>query len=367
MEDFKKAKNIFNKLKIDASSIAFAEEILDKKLLARLKKSRYIEGKSFFKLVNLLNNNNVIFDVNNVNRTDYVEKREIDRSTLYSFSRPFELIHADVGNLEFLGKNATFPRYVLVVVDLFSSKVYAYPMKSRKQIRQRLEMFYDDVKNKRKRKKMRLQVDQEFQQLQIKDLNKKNNIEMFSTSLRGGKAFAAEQKIRELKSRIAKLMGQKLKLTPKKIIEISVANMNIKASVKYGISSENIESKSLSSDRFRTLFNMHRIEKTSKLNNRLDRYDKKVYQRKRKKLREKLNVGEIVYILAERIKKKSAPGKFYKQSVQNISYFNKETTYIIRKTQKIDEITYYWVKSPLKDLKKRFQRSELFALREKFT
>ena len=42
-------------------------------------------------------------------------------------------------------------------------------------------------------------------------------------------------------------------------------------------------------------------------------------------------------------------------------------TYIIRKTQKIDEITYYWVKSPLKDLKKRFQRSELFALREKFT
>ena len=71
-------------------------------------------------------------------------------------------------------------------------------MKSRKQIRQRLEMFYDDVKNKRKGKKMRLQVDQEFQQLQIKDLNKKNNIEMFSTSIRGEKAFAAEQKIREL-------------------------------------------------------------------------------------------------------------------------------------------------------------------------
>ena len=71
-------------------------------------------------------------------------------------------------------------------------------MKSRKQIRQRLEMFYDDVKNKRKGKKMRLQVDQEFQQLQIKDFNKKRNIEMFSTSIRGGKAFAAEQKIREL-------------------------------------------------------------------------------------------------------------------------------------------------------------------------
>ena len=105
---------------------------------------------------------------------------------------------------------------------------------------------------------------------------------MFSTSLRGGKAFAAERKIRELRKRIAKLMGQKLKLTPKKIIELSTTNMNIMSSLKYGISPENIESKSLNSERFKTLFNMHRIEKTSKLNDRLDRYDKKIYQKKEK-------------------------------------------------------------------------------------
>ena len=65
----------------------------------------------------------------------------------------FQLCHADVRNLEFLGKNATFPQYVLVLVDLFSSKVYTYPMRSRKQIRQRLEQFYEDVKSKRKKGK----------------------------------------------------------------------------------------------------------------------------------------------------------------------------------------------------------------------
>ena len=65
-------------------------------------------------------------------------------------------------------------------------------MKSRKQIRQKLEQFYRDVCRKRKGKKMKLQVDQEFQQVRIKDLNDLNNVEMFSTSLRGGKAFAAE-------------------------------------------------------------------------------------------------------------------------------------------------------------------------------
>ena len=136
MAEFKKAKNAFDKLKLDPSSVAFAEEILDKKLLVNLKKSKYIVDRNFFNLVNLIDN--VIFDSDDVNRTNYIEKREIDHSTLYNFSAPFELFHADIGNLEFFGKNATFPKYVLVLVDFFSSKVYTYLMKSRKPIRQKL-------------------------------------------------------------------------------------------------------------------------------------------------------------------------------------------------------------------------------------
>ena len=90
MEDdkkkFKTARTIFNRLKTDPSSAVFAE-LLDKKLLLKLKKSNYVEDKKFFKLVNL-NNTNVIFESENVKRTDYVEKREIDHSTLYSFDAP---------------------------------------------------------------------------------------------------------------------------------------------------------------------------------------------------------------------------------------------------------------------------------------
>ena len=67
-------------------------------------------------------------------RVDYVEKNEIDRPTLFSFDKPFQLIHAEVGNLEFLGKNATISKHVLLVVDLYSSKVYLYPMRSRKKL-----------------------------------------------------------------------------------------------------------------------------------------------------------------------------------------------------------------------------------------
>ena len=41
---------------------------------------------------------------------------------------------------------------------------------------------------------MRLQVDNEFQQVKLKDLNEAYNVEMFTNSLRGRKAFAGEQK-----------------------------------------------------------------------------------------------------------------------------------------------------------------------------
>ena len=52
------------------------------------------------------------------------------------------------------------------------------------------------LRTREKNKKTRLQTDLEFKQKKIFDLNGKYNIEMFSTALRGGKAFAAEQQIR---------------------------------------------------------------------------------------------------------------------------------------------------------------------------
>ena len=117
---------------------------------------------------------------------------------------------------------------------------------------------------------------------------------MYSTLLREGEGFAAEQKIRELKKRVARLQMQKLKITPKRIMEISPQNMNVTPSVKYGVAPERIEQEAFKCDRFRILFIMHRLEKTEKLHGRLERYNEKIYQRKREKLREKLNVVERV-------------------------------------------------------------------------
>ena len=147
--------------------------------------------------------------------------------------------------------------------------------------------------------KERVKVDNEFQQVKIKDLNDENNVERFTSSVRGGNAFAAEQKIRELKTRISKINAQKLKISPQKIMQTSTLNMNLVKSSKYGLSPEEIERRSLSGERFKTIFNMDRIEKTQKLHRRLDDYDVKMYSANKRKLRDKIFIGKKVYALAE--------------------------------------------------------------------
>ena len=104
---------------------------------------------------------------------------------------------------------------------------------------------------------MRLQVDLEFQKNNIKGLNKKYNVEMFSSKVRGGKAFAAEQKIRELKKRVSRLRLIKSKSeNPHKLIKISVNNMTKTISAKYSISPDDVEKRSLSNENFQLGFNL---------------------------------------------------------------------------------------------------------------
>ena len=126
-------------------------------------------------------------------------------STLYGFDGPFQLLHADVGNLKFLGKSAANPKYSLICVDLFTSKVYVYTMKSRKSIAAKMEIFCKEVERIKKYQKQSCKRTRNLNK--IFDLNKKCNVDMFSTavSVESGKAFTVEQKLTELKERIFRL------------------------------------------------------------------------------------------------------------------------------------------------------------------
>ena len=105
-----------------------------------------------------------------------------------------------------------------------------------------------------------------------------------------GKAFAAEQELRELKKRIFRLKALKKivskRISPYEIIKKSVDNMN--SLPKYKQIPNEIEKNTLSSEADRESFNFSRLKKISQEKNRLERFDKKIYKRKKLKLRSPL-------------------------------------------------------------------------------
>ena len=283
-----------------------------------------------------------------------------------------QFFHADIAYLQFLAKSAVDPKYALLCVDLFTSKIYVYTMRKRSQIVNKLEDFYKEISTKRKKnERMRLQTDQEFQQNEIKKINLKYNVEMFSSRLRGGKAFAAEQKIRELKKVIFKTKNayklSKKKINSKKIIEKSVQNLNNTNSEKYGAPPEIIEQKTLENEVFKEVYDFYRLAKVTKDAGRYERYNEQLDKKQKKKLREPLNIGERVLVLAERIKKKDAPKFLFKSTIENIPFFNKKEIFNIDKYILNGNAYNYWIKtSEGKKIDKRFIREELFTIENNF-
>ena len=373
----KQIKNLFNKLINDQNSVFFSADKINKTLLNKGRKSNYEKDKVFYNLFSKIEDKNVIYEKKKDRLPFYTpfipQKKNIDRSTLYSLNGPMQFFHADIAYLQFLAKSAVDPKYALVCVDLFTSKIYVYTMRKRSSLASKLEKFYQDIQKKRSdNEKMRLQTDQEFQQNEIKKINRKYNVEMFSSRIRGGKAFAAEQKIRELKKVIFKTKRnyklQKKKINSKQIIEKAVENLNKTNSEKYGVAPETIEKKTLENDTFREIYDFYRLAKVTKDANRYERYNEKLDKKQKKKLREPLNIGEKVMALAERIKKKDAPKFLFKSTTENVPFFNRKEIFKIDKYIAVNGTYNYWLQNEKgQKIDKRFIREELFALQNNYS
>ena len=82
----------------------------------------------------------------------FVEQRkDIDHSSaLYIVKMPFELVHADIADIRFFLKSAVDPKYFLLAVDLFTSKVYVYTMRSRNHFIKKNRTFLSWYSTKKK-------------------------------------------------------------------------------------------------------------------------------------------------------------------------------------------------------------------------
>ena len=106
---------------------------------------------------------------------------------------------------------------------------------------------------------------------------------MFHTQLRGGKDFAAEQKIREFKNIILRSKRfekmKKNRIRSNQLIKNATENMNETVSAKYRLAPENIEKRSLNpkdGKYFQKIYDFVRLRKIQNNQMRNDKYNQKL-------------------------------------------------------------------------------------------
>ena len=139
MEDEQKqVKNLFKKLINDQNSVFYSSDKITRTLLNKGRKSSYEKDKFFYKIFNLIEDKDVIYDFDTdkprfLFYTPFLgQKKDIDRSSsLYTINGPMQFFHTDLAYLQFFAKSAVDPKYALVCIDLFSSKIYVYTMRKK--------------------------------------------------------------------------------------------------------------------------------------------------------------------------------------------------------------------------------------------
>ena len=314
----KRISNLLTKLTIDEKSVFFTKgETLDNKTTKIFSKSSYVKNNVLLNLYNeFVKNGGKTSDFKDkkvVINTHFTQRKLVTQrgEMPHTIDGPMQLIQVNVADLNFFSKSVVASKYCLVCVGLFRSKTCTYSMKKKSHLPSKLGKFFSETERFKKylkkegRHQMRLQTDQEFNQNEIKEINKKYVLH-YNSKLNNGHAVAAEQKIRELKNCLKnfKRLLKKGELKPNEALRKATANMNIFLTKKYGVPPEEAEKKSLEFEEHKLDYNFKWLKKVYKDAARYSRYDMKLDKKIRKKLRSPLNVGEIAFVLSARIKKK---------------------------------------------------------------
>ena len=131
MSNFGKCvNNLLTKLKVDENSILFAKrEILEDKTVKKLSKSKYSKNIVLYNLYKE-------YIKNGAKKEDFKTKKIVINTLfiqerfspqtgdmLHTIYGSMQLVHDDVTDLNFFGKSAVAPKYCLLCVDMFTSKL----------------------------------------------------------------------------------------------------------------------------------------------------------------------------------------------------------------------------------------------------
>ena len=119
---------------------------LSRSILNKANKSVYEKDKVSVNLYKQLEDKNFDKKLNvPIVTSFFTQKNDVDHSTLYSISKPFDLVLGDIADTRFFAKSAVDPKYCLLLIDLFTSKIYVYPIKNRSLLSRKLKLFYEEI------------------------------------------------------------------------------------------------------------------------------------------------------------------------------------------------------------------------------
>ena len=145
-DEEEKAVNLYNAL-VNEKSVFYATDKITETLMNKARNSLYEQDIVFVNISNGLENKKYLPEKVPLN-TKFVEKKQvIIPITLYSFSRPFEVLQADIASISFLGRSAVDPKFCVLFVDLSTSKMYTYPRK-KNLLAKKVKLFYKDIEKK---------------------------------------------------------------------------------------------------------------------------------------------------------------------------------------------------------------------------
>ena len=165
--------------------------------------------------------------------------------TQFAVSDKGQRFQADLADISYLRPTAHEPKYVLVIVDVYSQRVYLYGLYKTDKSIDAFKQFLENTKRIRNEDNVQVyvQTDEgtEFFNKSLLQLFKNNGVKLFTTSMNRGHAFMAEQKIRELKKKMTKLKSLSSKLPIAKTFKTIESNMNITRIGYMGLSPIEIE------------------------------------------------------------------------------------------------------------------------------
>ena len=272
---------------------------------------------------------------------------------------------ADLADIQYLKPRAGESKFCLVIVDVYSQRVYLYGLYRKSNAREAFETFLSDTASIRKSDVYTLiQSDEggEFFNKALERLLLDNRVKLYTTKMNKGHAFMAEQKIREVKKKLTKLKARDASQRIKKMLVLVEESMNNTNIGYLGISPMEIEREpaSIGKDSVKKLYIGKKLTKHKE---RISRYVKK--KDKNIKNLKPLQVGNLVWIASGRVQKKRYRGALDKPTSDKKPNYDTEKVYLINKRKEYEQDHFYYRLTDAEtrdDISGRFYRDELYLL-----